>query len=89
MESGALAKIGPAVSEMLKEQPPPSLATITKRVGLRELRTLLSHCPDLMGRVAERRRFFGQFQQEQRRAALENALVENPAPAMKQVGALR
>jgi len=79
------AKIELAVSEILNEQPPPSLATITNRVAVREVKTLLSHCPDLKKRLAERRSLFRSLQKEQRRAALEKALVEYPAPAMKQV----
>lgn len=79
------ATIRRVAGDILNEQLPPSLVTIAKRVGVREVKTLVSHCPDLRRRVTERRRLFRKLQQEQRRAALENALVEHPAPAMKQV----
>ena len=79
------ARIRPAIKKALCEGPPPSLMQIARRTGIRTLKTLKKYFPTLQRELASRQAAFYRDRDRQRKAALEKALTENPAPCLADV----
>jgi AraC-like DNA-binding protein len=84
-KSSLPVRIRPAIQEALLEDPPPSLLQIARRVGIDTITTLKKHCPSLPHKLAARQAAFGHARDAHRRAVLEQALTENPAPCLAAV----
>lgn len=79
------ARIRPSLDKALLEDPPPSLLQIARRHGIGTVKTLKKYCPALERELAARQATFRNARDARRRAALEQALTENPVPSLADV----
>lgn len=79
------ARIRPSFEKALLEDPPPSLLQIARRHGIGTIKTLKKYCPSLESELATRQASFRNARDAKRRAALEQALTENPVPSLSDI----
>jgi hypothetical protein len=84
-KDGLPARTLPVIEKALLEEPPPSLQGIARRLCIRHRATLTKYCPGLQPKLAERQCAFRRAREAQRKATLEEALAENPAPPLAEV----
>lgn len=80
-----VAAIEPALEEALRENPPPSLQEITKRLGFSSISTLKAYAPGLCEKLKTHRRAYRERCCVELRSKLEAVLTENPPPSLRSV----
>jgi AraC-like DNA-binding protein len=83
--SSLQARIRPSFEKEVLEDPPPSLLQIARRHGIGTIKTLKKYCPSLERELATRQASFCNARDAKRRAALEQALTENPVPSLAEI----
>jgi hypothetical protein len=74
-----------ALKAALTEEPPPSLRTVTLRVGVKSQCAIDYHFPELARAIIDRAREYQEKCKERAKLALESALIEVPPPSVPQV----
>ena len=74
-----------ALEKVISEEPPPSLAAVIKRAGLKNSRWVCRSFPELTSAIVARHAEWKVKCEEQVRANLQTALARNPPPSLSQV----